>query len=106
GKVSELYGRPFALRIAIALYMLGSLACALAPSMLALILGRALHGLGGGGLASVGAIVLGDDSAPKERGRHYAYFPVVYPPAGASGPALGGFLSDYLHWSAIFWLNI
>src|SRR5438128_1567757 len=26
--------------------------------------------------------------------------------AGASGPALGGFLSDHLHWSAIFWLNI
>jgi len=106
GKVSDIYGRPFALRIAIALYMLGSLACALAPSMLALILGRALHGLGGGGLASMGAVVLGDVSAPKERGRYYAYFAVVYTTAGASGPALGGFLSDHLHWSAIFWLNI
>jgi predicted MFS family arabinose efflux permease len=45
-------------------------------------------------------------AAPKERGRYYAYFAVVYTTAGASGPALGGFLSDYLHWSAIFWLNI
>jgi EmrB/QacA subfamily drug resistance transporter len=106
GKVSDIYGRQFALRIAIALYMLGSLACALAPSMLTLILGRALHGLGGGGLASMGAVVLGDVSAPKERGRYYAYFAVVYTTAGASGPALGGFLSDHLHWSAIFWLNI
>src|SRR6266545_2505728 len=106
GKVSDIYGRQFALRIAIVLYMLGSLACALAPSMLTLILGRALHGLGGGGLASTGAIVLGDVSAPKERGRYYAYFAVVYTTAGASGPVLGGFLSDYLHWSAIFWLNI
>jgi MFS family permease len=74
--------------------------------MLALILGRALHGLGGGGLASTGAIVLGDVTTPKERGRYYAYFAVVYTTAGAAGPALGGFLSDYLHWSAIFWLNI
>src|SRR6266850_7482504 len=106
GKVSDIYGRQFALRIAIALYMLGSLACALAPSMLALILGRALHGLGGGGLASTGAIVLGDVSAPKERGRYHAYFAVVYTTAGACGPALGGFLADHLHWSAIFWLNI
>jgi EmrB/QacA subfamily drug resistance transporter len=106
GKVSDIYGRQFALRIAIALYMLGSLACALAPSMLALILARALHGLGGGGLASMGAVVLGDVCAPKERGRYYAYFAVVYTTAGASGPVLGGFLSDYLHWSAIFWLNI
>src|SRR3954471_10221101 len=106
GKVSDIYGRQFALRIAIAFYMLGSLACALAPSMLTLILGRALHGLGGGGLASMGAIVLGDVAAPKERGRYYAYFAVVYTTAGALGPALGGFLSDAIHWSAIFWINM
>jgi EmrB/QacA subfamily drug resistance transporter len=106
GKMSDIHGRRFALRIAITLYMLGSLVCAFAPNMLALILGRALHGLGGGGLASTGAIVLGDLVAPKQRGRYYAYFAVVYTTAGASGPALGGFLSDHLHWSAIFWLNI
>jgi MFS family permease len=74
--------------------------------MMVLILGRALHGLGGGGLASMGAIILGDVSSPKERGRYYAYFAVIYTTAGASGPALGGFLSEYIHWSAIFWLNI
>ncbi len=106
GKVSDIHGRRFALRIALALYMLGTLVCALAPSMLALILGRALHGLGGGGLASMGAVVLGDVTAPKERGRYYAYFAVVYTTAGASGPALGGFLSDHVHWSAIFWLDV
>jgi MFS family permease len=106
GKVSDIYGRQFSLRIAIAMHMLGSLTCALAPNMLVLILGRALQGLGGGGLASTGTIILGDVSAPKDRGRYYAYFAVVYTTAGASGPALGGFLSDYVHWSAIFWLNI
>jgi MFS family permease len=51
-------------------------------------------------------IVLGDVAAPKERGRYYAYFSVVYTSAGACGPALGGFFSDYLHWSVIFWANI
>ena len=74
--------------------------------MLVLILARALHGLGGGGLSVMGAIVLGDVVAPKERGRYYAYFAVVYTTAGALGPALGGFLSEHLHWSAIFWFNI
>ncbi len=106
GKISDIHGRRFTLRIAIAIYMAGSLLCALAPNMLVLILGRALHGLGGGGLASMGAVVLGDVAAPKERGRYYAYFAVIYTTAGASGPALGGFLSEYIHWSAIFWLNI
>jgi MFS family permease len=44
--------------------------------------------------------------APKERGRYYAYFAVVYTSAGAIGPAIGGFFSEHLHWSAIFWFNI
>jgi EmrB/QacA subfamily drug resistance transporter len=106
GKIADIYGRKVTLRIAIAIYMLGSLLCALAPNMIVLILARALHGLGGGGLATMGSVVLGDVVAPKERGRYYAYFAVVYTTAGALGPALGGFFSDHLHWSAIFWFNI
>ena len=106
GKIADIRGRVFALRIAIALHLAGSLLCALAPSMPILILGRVLQGIGGGGLASMGMVVLGDVAAPRERGRYYAYFAVTYTTAGACGPALGGFLADHLHWSAIFWLNI
>src|SRR6266852_8008137 len=82
GKIADIHGRRFTLRIAILTYMAGSLVCALAPDMLVLILGRALHGLGGGGLASMGSVVLGDVASPKERGRYYAYFAVVYTTAG------------------------
>lgn len=106
GKIADIYGRQVTLRIAILIYMAGSLVCALAPNMLVLILGRALHGLGGGGLSTMGAVVLGDVVAPKERGRYYAYFAMVYTTAGALGPTLGGFFSDFVHWSAIFWFNI
>ncbi len=106
GKVSDIRGRRFALAIAIGAYLAGSLICALAPDMGVLILGRALHGLGGGGLTSTGMVVLGDVASPKDRAKYYGYFSVTYTTAGACGPALGGFLSDYLHWSAIFWLNL
>ena len=92
--------------IAISLYMLGSLVCALAPNMFVLILGRVLHGLGGGGLTSTGMVVLGDIAAPKDRGKYYGYFSVTYTTAGACGPALGGAIAEYLHWSVIFWMNI
>jgi len=50
GKLSDIRGRRAMLLIAIGVYAVGSLACALAPSMLALIFGRAVQGLGGGGL--------------------------------------------------------
>jgi EmrB/QacA subfamily drug resistance transporter len=106
GKVADIHGRRFTLRIAILAYIAGSLLCALAPNMLALILARVLHGLGGGGLSAMGMIVLGDLVAPKERGRYYTYFALTYTTAGGCGPALGGFIADHLHWSVIFWINI
>jgi MFS family permease len=106
GKIADIHGRRFALYVAIALHMAGSLVCALAPTMFVLILGRALQGLGGSGLSAVSVIVLGDASAPKDRGRYYAYFSIVYTTAGACGPALGGLIADKLHWSLVFWLNI
>jgi len=90
GKVADIHGRRFTLRIAILTYMAGSFVCALAPSMLVLIFGRVLHGLGGGGLSSMGMIVLGDLVSPKERGRYYGYFSVTYTTAGGCGPLLGG----------------
>ena len=74
--------------------------------MAVLIFGRVVQGIGAAGLTSIPVVVLGDVAAPKERGKYSAYFAVTYTTAGACGPALGGFLSDYLHWSAIFWLNI
>ena len=106
GKINDIYGRRLTLLIAISIYMAGSLVCALAPNMLVLILGRVLHGLGGGGLTATGMVVLGDIAAPRDRGRYYGYFSLTYTTAGACGPALGGFFAEYLHWSAIFWFNI
>jgi EmrB/QacA subfamily drug resistance transporter len=106
GKIADIHGRRFTLRIAILTYMAGSLVCALAPNMLVLILGRVLHGLGGGGLSSMGMIVLGDLVSPKERGRYYGYFAATYTTAGGSGPLLGGLIADHLNWSVIFWINI
>jgi EmrB/QacA subfamily drug resistance transporter len=106
GKISDIRGRRVTLMIAISMYMLGSLVCALAPNMFVLILGRVLHGFGGGGLTSTGMVVLGDIAAPKDRGKYYGYFSMTYTTAGACGPALGGAIAEYLHWSVIFWMNI
>ena len=106
GKVSDIYGRRFTVLIALSVYMAGSVVCIAAPNMLTLICGRVLHGLGGGGLASMGMVVLGDLAAPKDRGKYYAYFSATYTTAGACGPALGGFIAENLHWKVIFGLNM
>jgi EmrB/QacA subfamily drug resistance transporter len=106
GKISDIHGRRVTVLIALSAYMLGSIVCLAAPNMLTLICGRVLHGLGGGGMASMGMVVLGDLAAPKDRGKYYAYFSATYTTAGAVGPALGGFIAENLHWKMIFALNL
>jgi MFS family permease len=106
GKIADIRGRRPTLCTAIIIHSAGSLICALSPSMAVLIVGRIVQGIGAAGLVSIPVVVLGDVAAPRDRGKYAGYFAVVYTSAGACGPALGGFLSDHLHWSAIFWLNI
>src|SRR6185503_6097708 len=78
GKFSDIYGRRITMLVGISTFMVGSLACALAPSMLTLIVGRAVQGLGGGGLISLAQTAIADVTSPKDRGRYQAYFAAVF----------------------------
>jgi len=106
GKISDIIGRRVTLLVAIGIFMLGSILCALAPTMLALILARALQGLGGGGLISLAQTIIADIVSPKERPRYQGYIASVFATSSVAGPALGGFMAEKLHWSAIFWINL
>jgi EmrB/QacA subfamily drug resistance transporter len=106
GKLSDMYGRRAMMLLGIGVFMAGSLACAVAPNMLMLILARGLQGLGAGGLLPLAQTIIGDVVLPKERGRYQAYLGIMWMAAAISGPLLGGFLSEYGHWSLIFWINI
>lgn len=106
GKMSDIYGRRLSLLLSIGFYILGALVAATAVNLPMLIAGRALQGLGTGGLISVPMTVLGDIVAPKYRARYYTYFSVTYITSGFVGPIYGGFISQHLDWSVIFWSNV
>jgi EmrB/QacA subfamily drug resistance transporter len=106
GKVSDIVGRRITLLVAITVFIVGSIACALAPTMLALILARALQGLGGGGLISLAQTVVADVVSPRERARYQGLFAGVFGTSSIAGPVLGGLMAEKLHWSAIFWINL
>src|SRR5271170_7432593 len=105
GKFADIHGRRAAMLIGLSIYMAGSFVAAFSPNMLSLICGRVIQGCGAGGLVVTANMILGDVAAPKERGRYYAYFSIAFTTAGGCGPALGGWISDHLHWSAIFLWN-
>ena len=106
GKLSDIHGRRALMLMAIVLFMAGSLACALAPNMQALILARALQGGGGGGLLALAQTIIADIVSPRERGRYQGYIGAVFASSSVGGPVLGGFLTQHLDWSLIFWINI
>jgi EmrB/QacA subfamily drug resistance transporter len=106
GKLSDIHGRRATMLTAIGLFMAGSLACALATSMQALIWARALQGMGGGGLVALAQTIIADIVSPRERGRYQGYIGAVFATSSVGGPVLGGFLTQHLDWSLIFWINI
>ena len=106
GKLSDIHGRRPVLLGGIAIFVAGSLACALAPTMPALIAARALQGLGGGGLIALSQTIVGDAVSPRERGRYQGYFGAVFATASIAGPVLGGVFAEHLHWTLIFWINL
>src|SRR6185437_12805562 len=106
GKLSDIHGRRGMLLIAIVLFVMGSLACAVAPSMMALIVARGVQGLGGGGLMALSQTIIADIVSPRERGRYQGYIAAVFATSSIGGPVLGGFLTEHVDWSLIFWINL
>ncbi len=71
-----------------------------------LIGGRAIQGLGAGGLFALALSTIGDVIPPRERGRYQGYFGVVFGVSSVAGPLLGGWFTDGPGWQWIFWINI
>lgn len=106
GKLSDLYGRKPMLQIAIMLFLLTSLLCALATTLGQLIAFRALQGLGGGGLLAMAHATIADVVSPRERGRYQGYIASVFAASSVIGPTLGGLFVEHLSWPWVFWINL
>ncbi|MGB7076767.1 MAG: MFS transporter, partial [Xanthobacteraceae bacterium] len=106
GKLSDIYGRRLILMWAIGIFVAGSVACALAQNIWMLILARGLQGIGGGGLLPTAQTIIADLVSPRERPVVMGRTSIMFMSASILGPVLGGLLTDHLHWSLIFWINL
>jgi EmrB/QacA subfamily drug resistance transporter len=106
GKLGDLYGRKRVFQAAVVIFVLGSLVSGFAQSMSLLIAGRAIQGLGAGGLIALTLAIVGDIVSPRERGRYQGLFGAVFGISSVLGPLLGGFFTESLSWRWVFWINV
>ncbi len=106
GKLSDLYGRKPILLIGVGLFILGSILCGFAWSMLSLVIFRVLQGLGAGAIVPVGRTLIGDIFHGEERARMQGVVSSVFIAAGLVGPMVGAFIATHWTWRMIFWINV
>ena len=104
-KLSDRHGRRLIYVIDIGLFALGSLTVMLAPAFSFVLLGRAIQGLGAGGIFPVASAVIGDTFPPEKRGGALGLIGAVFGLAFIVGPVIGGLLL-LLSWHWIFAVNL
>ncbi|MHA6480385.1 MDR family MFS transporter [Paenibacillus sp. strain BS8-2] len=106
GKLSDMYGRKRFFVFGIIVFMIGSALCGMAQSIVELSMYRAVQGVGAGAMVSIAFTILFDVLPPKERGKMMGAFGAVFGLSSVLGPLLGGYITDHLNWSWIFYINL
>ena len=106
GKLGDLFGRKRLFIVALSVFVAGSATCGLAPSMDGLIAGRAVEGLGGGGLIILARATIADIIPPRQRGKYMGVMGSVFAVSTVVGPLLGGWFVQVTGWRWLFAFNI
>jgi len=106
GRLGDMFGRVRMYEMGFGVFVLGSLACALAWNEPSIIGFRILQGIGGAFImANSGAVIA--DLYPRElRGKAYGYTSVGWTMGAIIGIVLGGVIVTYISWRWIFWINV
>ncbi len=104
-KLSDLYGRRSIYIMDVAVFAAGSLVVAAAPTFAFVLIGRAIQGLGAGGIFPVASAVIGDTFPPEKRGSALGLIGAVFGLAFIIGPIVGGLLL-LVGWRWLFLINL
>jgi EmrB/QacA subfamily drug resistance transporter len=104
--LGDRFGRRRLFAAGIGLFVVASAACAVAPSVGALIAARAVQGAGAAMVTTLALALVGASFPPERRGSALGIFFAVNGLAVAGGPLVGGAVTQGIAWEWIFWLNV
>ncbi|KGF68602.1 major facilitator transporter [Hoeflea sp. BAL378] len=106
GWMADRFGARRIFAIAIAIFLVGSIACAVSGSLLEFVLSRFLQGMGGAMMTPVGRLVLLRSTKKSDLVNAMAWLTIPALVGPLVGPPVGGFLTTFLTWHWIFLINI
>ncbi len=106
GRLGDMFGRVRMYEAGFAVFVLGSLACALAWNEASIIVFRILQGVGGAFIMANSGAVIADLYPRERRGRAYGFTAVGWTMGAVLGIVLGGLIVTYISWRWIFWINV
>jgi EmrB/QacA subfamily drug resistance transporter len=92
--------------VSLLLFTLGSVACGLSNTLLALVVFRVLQGIGGGMIMPLAQLIMAQVAGPQRMGRVMGVVSMPAMLAPILGPVIGGLILQNLHWSWIFFVNV
>ncbi|HET7758473.1 MAG TPA: MFS transporter [Gaiellaceae bacterium] len=106
GALSDRYGRRLLFIVGVVFFTTASLVCGLAWDIAVLDVARAVQGVGGAALFATALALIGHEYQGREMGGAIAIWGATIGAAVASGPLVGGILTDALDWRSIFFVNV
>ncbi|MBO0958875.1 MFS transporter [Neobacillus sp. MM2021_6] len=106
GKLSDMYGRKRFFIFGLVVFLVGSALCGIAQTIVQLSIFRAIQGIGGGALMPIAFTIVFDIFPPDKRGKMTGLLGAVFGASSVLGPLLGAYITDYISWHWIFYVNV